>query len=119
MQRHIERNNVVLLAIELEFRRVVALVAVEDQQPAFAFCAKCYIAVEVLDPIQAYCIGSPAIIGSCDTPGSREVILGVLVGEVVLPSQDDEGEDSLTKGIDALDHCCPLAVARLGQLCPA
>jgi hypothetical protein len=31
MQRHIEYNNVILLAIELEFRRVVALVAVEDQ----------------------------------------------------------------------------------------
>ena len=30
MGRYIERNNVVLLAIELEFGRVVALVAVED-----------------------------------------------------------------------------------------
>ena len=29
--RHIECDNVVLLAIELEFGRVVALVAVEDQ----------------------------------------------------------------------------------------
>ena len=31
MWRHIERDDVVLLAIELEFGRVVALVAVEDQ----------------------------------------------------------------------------------------
>ena len=30
MRRHAECNNVVLLAIELEFGRVVALVAVED-----------------------------------------------------------------------------------------
>ena len=30
IQRHIEYNNVVLLAIELEFGRVIALVAVED-----------------------------------------------------------------------------------------
>jgi hypothetical protein len=29
--RHIERDNVVLLIMELEFSRVVALVAVEDQ----------------------------------------------------------------------------------------
>ena len=31
MRRHVERNDVVLLVIELEFGRVVALVAVEDQ----------------------------------------------------------------------------------------
>ena len=73
----------------------------------------------MLDPIQAYCIGSLAIIGSCDALVGQEVALSVLVGEVVLPSQDDEGGDSPTKGIDALDHCCPLTVARLGQLCPA
>ncbi len=30
MQRHIESDDVVLLAIELEFGRVVAFVAVED-----------------------------------------------------------------------------------------
>ena len=40
--------------------------------------------VEVLDPIQAYRIGSPAIVGSCDTPVGWEVALGVLVGEIVL-----------------------------------
>ncbi len=77
------------------------------------------MAVEVFEPIQAYRIGSPAIVGSCDAPVGWEVALGVPVGEVVLPSQDDEGGDSPTKGINALDHCCPLAVARLGQLCPA
>ena len=51
MRRHTERDDVVLLAIELEFGRVVALVAVEDQQLIFAFCPRCYIEVEVLDPI--------------------------------------------------------------------
>jgi hypothetical protein len=54
--------------MELEFGRVVALVAVEDQQPVLAFCTRRYMAVEVLDPIQAYCIGSLAIVGGCDTP---------------------------------------------------
>ena len=42
------------------------------------------MAVEVLDPIQAYCVGSPAIVGCCNTPVGWEVALGVLVGEVVL-----------------------------------
>ncbi len=31
MQRYVERNNVVLLVIELEFSRVVGLVAIKDQ----------------------------------------------------------------------------------------
>jgi len=31
MRRHAERDDVILLAMELEFGRVVALVAVEDQ----------------------------------------------------------------------------------------
>ena len=40
--------------------------------------------VEVLDPIQAYCIGRLAIVGGCDAPVSREVALGVPVSKVVL-----------------------------------
>ena len=67
MRRYIKRDDIVLLVVELEFGRVVALVAVEDQQPVFAFRTRCYIVVEVLDPIQANGIGSPAIVGSCDT----------------------------------------------------
>ena len=84
MQRHAERDNVVLLAIELKFGRVVALVAVEDQQPVFSFRTRCCMVVEVLDPIQAYRIGSPAIVGGCDALVGRKVALGVPVGEVVL-----------------------------------
>ena len=75
--------------------------------------------VEVLDPIQADGISSPAIVGSCDTPVGREVTLGVPVGEVVLRGQDDERRDSPAEGIDSLDHRCPRAVARLSQLCLA
>ncbi len=41
MWRYIERDDVVLLAIELEFGRVVAFIAVEDQQPIFAFRTRC------------------------------------------------------------------------------
>ncbi len=51
MRRHAESDNVVLLAIELEFGRVVAFVAVKDQQPIFAFRLKRCIVVEVLDLI--------------------------------------------------------------------
>jgi len=70
--------------------------------------------VEVLDPIQANSIGCPAIVGSCDMPVGWEVTLGIPVGKVVLCGQDDKRRDGPAKGIDALDHRCPLAVARLG-----
>jgi len=94
-------------------------VAVEDQQPVFAFCTRCYIEVEVLDPIQAYYINSLAIVGGCDALVSREVALGIPVSEVVLRGQDNKRRDGPAKGIDSLDHYCPFTVARLGQLCLA
>ena len=84
MWRHIECNDLTLLVVELEFGRVVALVAVEDQQLVFAFRTRCCMEVEVLDPIQAYRIGGPAIVGGCDAPVGREVALGIPVREVVL-----------------------------------
>ena len=84
MWRYIERDDVVLLVIELEFGRIVAFVAIEDQQLVFAFCTRRYIEVEVFDLIQAYCISSLAIVGSCDALVGWEVVFGILVGEVVL-----------------------------------
>ena len=51
IRRYIERNDVILLVVELEFGRVVAFVTVEDQQLVFAFRTRYYIEVEVLDPI--------------------------------------------------------------------
>ena len=84
IRRHTKRDDVVLLVVELEFGRVVALVAVKDQQPIFALCPGRRIVIEVLDPIQPYCISSPAIIGSCDALVGWEVVLGILVGKVVL-----------------------------------
>ena len=84
MRRHAECNDIVLLAVELEFGRVVAFVAIEDQQPVFAFRTRCCMIVEVLDPIQAYCIGTLAIVDNPDTLVSQEVTFSILVSEVVL-----------------------------------
>jgi len=74
------------------------------------------VEVEVLDPIQANCIGRPAIVSGCDTPVGWEVVLGIPVSEVVLYGQDNKGRDGPAEGINSLDHRCPHTVARLGQL---
>jgi hypothetical protein len=72
--------------MELKFGRVVALVAVEDQQPVCTLCPGRCMVVEVLDLFEANGIGSPAVVGGCDTPISWEIALGIPVGKVVLRS---------------------------------
>jgi hypothetical protein len=74
----------------------VAIVAIKDQQPIFALCTRCCVEIEMPNPIHAFFIGSPAIIGYCNTPIGREVALLIPVGEVILPGQDDEWWDSLS-----------------------
>lgn len=51
MQRHTKCDDIIALAIELEFRLVVALVAIEDQEPVYALCMSRCILVEVPNPI--------------------------------------------------------------------
>ena len=116
MWGHAECNDVVLLAVELKFGRVVALMAIKDQQPVSACCTRCCMIVEVLDPIQAYLIGCPAIVGRRDTPIIRKITLSIPVGQVVLRGQYDERWYGPALSIHALDYRSPLAVARLGQL---
>ena len=84
MRRHIERNDIVLLAMKLEFSRVMALVAVEDQQPVFTLRTRRCMVVEVLDPIEAYSIGCPAVVRDRDTLVGWKIALGILVGDVVV-----------------------------------
>ena len=67
MRRHVECDDVVLPVVELEFSRVVAFVAIEDQQPVYALSPSRYIVVEVFNPVQTYSIGSLAIISGRDT----------------------------------------------------
>jgi hypothetical protein len=71
----------------------------------------------VLDPIQANNISCLAIVSSYDIPVGWEVILGILVGKVVLYGQDNKRRDGPAKGINTLDYCYLLTVARLGQFC--
>ncbi len=51
-----------LLAMKLKFSRVMALVAVEDQQPVFTLRTRRCMVVKVFDPIEAYSIGCQAVV---------------------------------------------------------
>ena len=48
--RHAERDDVVLLAVELKVSRVVAVVAVEDKEAINPDCSSFGILVEMLNP---------------------------------------------------------------------
>lgn len=62
MGRHAEGDDVVL-AVELEVRRVVAAMAVEDEEAINPSCSSFGVLVEVLNPIQTKLIGIPTICG--------------------------------------------------------
>jgi len=75
-----------LLAVGFEFFGVVAIVAVKDEQPIFTLRTRCCMEIEVPNPIYAFLISSPPVIGYCNTLKGRKVALLILIGEVVLPS---------------------------------
>ena len=49
MSRHTKRNNVVLLAIELEIDRVMALVAIDDEKTILSNSTRFGVLVKVLN----------------------------------------------------------------------
>lgn len=115
MWRHAQRHDVVPLAVELELHGVVALVAVEDQQPVCAYLPRVRVAVEVLDPFHPSLVRGPAILSSCEHLVARKVALRVPVCQVILALEDDERWDRPASCIHALDYCSPLSVAGLCQ----
>jgi len=44
------------------------------------------VEIEVPNPIYAFLVSSPPVIGCYNAPGGRKVVLLILISEVVLPS---------------------------------
>jgi Holliday junction resolvase RusA-like endonuclease len=68
---HAESNNLVLLAVVLEFYRAVALVAVNNKQPICPSRGRLRMSVEVLKPRQRNVIIIPASRRDSDNPVAR------------------------------------------------
>ena len=71
MGRHTERDNIVILAVYLEFGRNMALVAVKDQEAIATLRSRLSMLIEVLNPVQACLIIGPAIGSRLDYPVAR------------------------------------------------
>jgi len=61
MWRHIEKDNILLLAKILEFERAMALVAIYNKQPVRTYSALLCMLIKVLQPGKGKLVISPAI----------------------------------------------------------
>ena len=68
MSRHIERNDVLFLIVELKFARIVAFVAIKNKEPVGALRTTFYIEVEVFYLYEALLIYRLVIISKVDNP---------------------------------------------------
>jgi hypothetical protein len=109
----------VILAVLREFRRVVALVTVNNQHTVGTNSTRLCMPVKVLQPVKTKLVSSPAVLRDGNNPILGLVVVFVPVGQVAARFEDDVGRNGPSCGIDALDDCYPLPVAWLNCLCPS
>jgi hypothetical protein len=68
VRRHAESDDLVLLAVLLEFERVIALVAVNNEQVIASYSPPLCVRIKVLQPLKTKRICCPAILRDCNNP---------------------------------------------------
>ena len=119
MWRHTESIDIVLLADCLEFKRVMALMAVDNQQPTRAYCPPLCMLIKVPQPCNTKLVCCLAVVADCNSPITRYIVVLVLGREVVLASEDNEGWNCPPSSVNSLDLRNPLAITWLDRLWPA
>jgi hypothetical protein len=113
VRRHADSNNLVLLAVLLEYERVVALMAVDNEEPMSAYNPPLCMLIKVLQPLQPKLVYSPAVLRDCNNPVLGQILLLIPGREVIAAFEDDKGWNSPPYRVDALDNCCPLSITLL------
>jgi hypothetical protein len=75
VRRHAELVDTVLLAKLLKLKGVVALMAIKDRQPIRPNYLTLCTLDEVLQLVNSYLVGCPAIVADCDSPVARNILL--------------------------------------------
>jgi hypothetical protein len=119
VRRQTESNNLVILAVLLEFTRVVALMTINNEQTVGANSTLLCMPVKVLYLVQAKLVGSPAVIRDSNNLVLRQILFFVPGREVVVGLEDKEGRNGPSFGINAYYSCSPLPVAWLDCLWPS
>jgi hypothetical protein len=109
--RHIESNNLAFLTEVLKLKRLVALMAINNEQPVTAHCTSLCMLDKVLQLGKTKLISGPAVLADAYPPIWWVVVVPGLV--VVLCFEDEEGWDRPPYGVDASDQSYPLMVTRL------
>jgi hypothetical protein len=109
--RHTESNNLAFLAEVLELKRLVALMAVNDQQLVTAYCTSLCMLDEVLQPGKTKLISGLAVLANANPPILWVVVILGLV--MVLCFEDEEGWDRPPHGVDTSNQSDLLTIARL------
>jgi hypothetical protein len=116
MWRHIESIDIILLTDYLEFERVVALMAVNNQQPTRAYCPPLCMLIKVPQLYNTKLVCCLAVVTNCNSLIAWYIVVLVLGREVVLTGEDDEGWDCPPSSVDSLNLRNPLAIAWLDRL---
>jgi hypothetical protein len=91
----------------------MALVAVNNEESVAANYPLPCMPIKVLQPLQPKLICCPAVLRDCNNPILGYSILLVPGREVIAALEDDEGWNSPSCRVNALDNCCPLPIALL------
>jgi hypothetical protein len=113
VRRHADSNNLILLAVLLECKRVVALMAVDNEEPMSTYNSPLCMLIKVLQLLQPKLVCSLAVLRDCDNLVLGQILLLILGREVIAAFEDNEGWNSLPCRVDALDDCCLLSIALL------
>lgn len=111
VQRHAEGNNLVLLEENLEGKRLVALVAINNEQHIATHSLLLHLLNRALQPGQPNLIRSPAILADPNTP--LRLSIGLPGRIVVLCFEDEVGCNCPGHRVDACDESHPLTVSLL------